>query len=275
MPLRDQIEDFIQPLRPKRTVTKIKPERSDTRPREREDEEFDPSLVDGGDDDDRQSERERRQRITVKPEPTVSAFDGYDEVITGEPEPGPAVATAEENRLAEEARQRTAERKARREARRRRRRDVVDETERQPVERETVQEQPSGPDGVDAQETLTTLLIKPWWHVEIIERLRRIDFEPVPSVDPVVLWLARRPMPLVPNLESELYRQFIEGSFARRGRTVRQCLNQALTHRQLRRMARDLRFDLADTPSALHFDQWLGIYRFLSTVVRQGKPMRI
>ena len=126
-----------------------------------------------------------------------------------------------------------------------------------------------------AQETLTSLLIKPWWHVEIIERLRRIDFEPVPSVDPIVLWLAHRPMPLVPNLESKLYRQFIEGSFGRRGRTVRQCLNQALTHRQLRRLARDLRFDLADTPSALHFDQWLGIYRFFSTVVRQAKPMRM
>ena len=119
-----------------------------------------------------------------------------------------------------------------------------------------------------APETLTSLLIKPWWHVEITGRLRRIDFDPVPSVDPVVLWLARRPMPLVPNLESKLYREFIEGSFGRTGKTVKQCLNRVLTGRQLRRLARDLNFDLADTPSALHFDQWLGIYRFFSTVVR-------
>ena len=119
-----------------------------------------------------------------------------------------------------------------------------------------------------APETLTSLLIKPWWHVEITGRLRRDEFDPMPSVDPVVLWLARRPMPLVPNLESKLYREFITGSFGRRGRSVRQCLNPVLSHRQLRRLARDLRFGLTDTPSALHFDQWLGIYRFFATVAR-------
>ena len=119
-----------------------------------------------------------------------------------------------------------------------------------------------------APETLTSLLIKPWWHVEITGRLRRDDFDPAPTVNPVVLWLARRPMPLVPNLESKLYRDFIRESFGRKGRSVRQCLNPVLTHRQLRRLARDLRFNLTDTPSALHFDQWLGIYRFFANAAR-------
>lgn len=118
-----------------------------------------------------------------------------------------------------------------------------------------------------ASETQASLRIKPWWHVEIIDRLRRDDFDPAPSVDPVVLWLARRQMPLVPDHESRIYREFISESFGRGGRSVSKCLNRVLTRRQLRRLARDLKFDTSGTPSSLHFDQWLGIYRFFSTAI--------
>lgn len=120
-----------------------------------------------------------------------------------------------------------------------------------------------------APENTASLLIKPWWHVEITRRLRRTDFVPAPTVEPVVLWLARRAMPLVPDAESKLYRKFIRQSFGRHGSSIRQCLNRVLTRRQLRRLARDLRFDLSDPPSALHFDQWLGLFRFLSSLNRR------
>ena len=73
-------------------------------------------------------------------------------------------------------------------------------------------------------------------------------------------------MPLVPDAEAKLYRKFIRQFFWPTWYSVRQCLNRVLTRRQLHRLARDLRFDLSDTPSALHFDQWLGLFRFLSSI---------
>lgn len=121
-----------------------------------------------------------------------------------------------------------------------------------------------------AGESLASLSIKPWWHVEITRRLRRTDFYPVPSVDSVVLWLARRDIALVSRADGKLYRDFIRESFGRRGNTVRRCLKGVLTGRQLYRLSRDLRFDPSASPSELNFDQWLGLFRFFSTVARPG-----
>lgn len=125
-----------------------------------------------------------------------------------------------------------------------------------------------------AGESVASLSIKPWWHVEITRRLRRTDFYPVPSVDSVVLWLARRDIPLVSRAEGRLYRDFIRGSFGRRGNTVRRCLRGVLTGRQLYRLSRDLRFDPSVSPSELSFDQWLGLFRFFSIASGRGPRPR-
>ena len=120
-------------------------------------------------------------------------------------------------------------------------------------------------------ESVTSLLIKPWWHVEIIRMLGRSDFSPAPSVEPVVLWLARRAIPLVSDSDARLYREFISDCFGTRGNTVRRCLGRVLTGRQLNRLAHNLRFDRSDAPSALHFDQWLGLFRFIRTVKKRPR----
>ena len=50
-------------------------------------------------------------------------------------------------------------------------------------------------------ETVRSLSLKPWRHAEILRRLRRTDFEPVPRVDAVLLWLMRRDRPLLREAE--------------------------------------------------------------------------
>ena len=115
-----------------------------------------------------------------------------------------------------------------------------------------------------APETQISLHLKPWWQVEIVRRLRRSDFAPPPTVGTVVLWLARRTRPLVDDSAADQYRAFIEAGFGRTGATIAQCLRAWFTGRQLRRLSRDLRFELRSTPSSLSFDQWLGLFRFRS-----------
>ena len=117
--------------------------------------------------------------------------------------------------------------------------------------------------GPSASETLSSLLLKPWWHVEIARRLRRNDFDPPPRVESVLLSLARRIKPLVDETRRPLYEDFVTTSFGRRGSTVRQCLRGAFTGRRFARLARDLRFDPTSAPSDLTFDQWLGLFRYL------------
>jgi hypothetical protein len=88
-----------------------------------------------------------------------------------------------------------------------------------------------------------------------------LEFAPPARSLCALLWLARRPRPLVARVEAELYADFVAGAFGRHGERIDDCLAGLLTHEQRRRSARTLHFDRASPPSALTFDQWLGLYR--------------
>ena len=111
-------------------------------------------------------------------------------------------------------------------------------------------------------ESLWSLRLKPYWHIEILDRLRRNDFDPPPSVDSVLLWLSHRGRPLLVGSESALYLEVIESAY-RKGTTLKHAIRPWLSKIQIRRLASDLNFDLDEKPSALQFEQWLGIVRFI------------
>ena len=127
------------------------------------------------------------------------------------------------------------------------------------VQREAAERFAGGP---YCRETLASLLLKPWWQVEIPRRLRRTDFDPPPNVEAVALWLARRTRPLVDRSQGADYRRFIRTSFGRGGHTIRRCLRSEFTRTQVHRLSRNLRFDPSGPPSRLTFDQWLALFRF-------------
>ena len=63
------------------------------------------------------------------------------------------------------------------------------------------------------QETLSSLRLKPRWHIEIVDHLRRSDFDPSPRVDCVFLWMARRGRPLASARETEAYNSVLSSVF--------------------------------------------------------------
>ena len=113
-------------------------------------------------------------------------------------------------------------------------------------------------------ETRLSLLLKPSWHIEIARPLRRADFDPPPAVDSALIWFARRPRALVDARELPRYRQFVTAAFGRGGSSVRDGLRALLTPTQIGRLARELRFDPRGPASALRFDQWLSLFRFVA-----------
>lgn len=112
-----------------------------------------------------------------------------------------------------------------------------------------------------ADETLRSLLLAPWWHVEVLRELRPADFDPPPPVHAALLWLAPRERPLVDASEAPLYRAFVRTARARRAPSVRAALRGLLTPAQLRREARLLRLALDAPVASLDFRQWLGLFR--------------
>ncbi len=111
-------------------------------------------------------------------------------------------------------------------------------------------------------ETLWSLRLKPWWHVEIVDRLRRSDFDPPPSVESVFLWMSQRARPLLAESEGRVFMELIVGTYER-GLSIRRTARRRLSNNQIRRLARDLRFEIDGQPSSLSFEQWLGIVRFI------------
>lgn len=116
-------------------------------------------------------------------------------------------------------------------------------------------------------ESLPSLTLKPWWHVEVTRALQRTDFDPPPSVESAVLWLARRRPPLLRVQERPAYERFLAATFGQ-GRTTGEVLGRVFTRPQIDRLRRDLRLDLAAPPSGTSFDRWLALYRSAAVLGR-------
>jgi len=110
-------------------------------------------------------------------------------------------------------------------------------------------------------ESLASLLLKPWWHGEVVWRLRRNDFDPPPRVDAVFAWLLRRERPLVSAEEEKAFRSFAKQVFGGRGRSVRECLAGMVGRASLEREASALGFDPRQRPSEIDFTRWLALFR--------------
>lgn len=111
-------------------------------------------------------------------------------------------------------------------------------------------------------ETRWSLRLKPFWHVEIVDRLQRTDFVPPPSLDAAVLWLSHRARPLLGDPAWRTYLAILDAVFGR-GASLKQALRPWVSRIQIRRLGRDLRFDKLARPTSLLFEQSLGIVRFI------------
>jgi 23S rRNA (adenine-N6)-dimethyltransferase len=112
-----------------------------------------------------------------------------------------------------------------------------------------------------SRETLFSILIKPFFELQILTQLKRTDFWPVPKIDSVLLSIKRRDIPFIARQDASLYRRFVHYGFDKWKPKLRLSFKNVFTYKQWRRLARDLAFPLNATPTELNVDQWLGLYR--------------
>lgn len=133
-----------------------------------------------------------------------------------------------------------------------------------PVPREAyliLQKEPARKFSGRPNETLFSLLAKPFFEFQIVAELKRTDFAPVPDVDSVHLRIARRDAPLMQKEEAALYREFVQYGFGRWKRYLRLAFKRVFTYKQWKRLSQELRFPLNATPTELTFEQWLGLFK--------------
>lgn len=125
------------------------------------------------------------------------------------------------------------------------------------------------------RETEISVLTKPWVASKIIRHFERTDFEPAPSVDVALLHLQRLDGPLVPEPQAELYRQFVRYGFHAAKDNLALSFKKLFTYAQWKRLAKDLKFPLKVTPTALNFEQWMGLFKYFLTGVSEEKKVAL
>lgn len=116
------------------------------------------------------------------------------------------------------------------------------------------------------RESLYAVLLKPWFDLDILYHFRRNDFHPVPRVDVVMLRLRKRGPPLIAAHERQLFRDFAAYGFVTRQPTITHILRGILTHRQRQQASKLCAINLAATPSAISFPQWLQLFHYFMHV---------
>lgn len=115
------------------------------------------------------------------------------------------------------------------------------------------------------EETLVSVLAKPWFEVRIALALRRRDFAPPPRTDCVLLTTRRRLRPLLPAADERGYARFVRRGFGQGRGSARRNLAGALGYERFGRAARALGIEREARPGALSFEQWLGLWRASSS----------
>ncbi len=110
------------------------------------------------------------------------------------------------------------------------------------------------------RESLRTVLLKPWFEIETIHHFRRIDFEPAPRVDVVMLRLRKRGPPLVSHRDRQSFRDFVTYTFTAWQPTIELALRRLCARRHFNTLRGGLSFSLDVAPTALALDHWLELF---------------
>src|SRR5579885_2544150 len=119
------------------------------------------------------------------------------------------------------------------------------------------------------RESLRTVLLKPWFEMEIVHRFRRTDFLPAPRVDVVMLRLRKRGPPLIHNRDKRCFRDFAVYVFTHRQPSLGCTLKRLFSRPQLDHVRRELGIDLDATPTFLTIEQWQTLFAYFTAVANE------
>jgi len=120
------------------------------------------------------------------------------------------------------------------------------------------------------KESMRSLLLKPYFDLEIIYKLKPTDFKPIPSVNSVLLHISKRKKALINKNQADLYRDFIAYIFKRSGNMRERC-KYIFSPKQLKRLSKEVGFSMTDCPAYITFQQWLKVFQYYIIGVSDGK----
>lgn len=123
----------------------------------------------------------------------------------------------------------------------------------------------------NAKENLFSLLLKPWFDISVIHNFSSTDFTPKPSVDIVLMRIKKREKPLFTKEQKEKYNDFLSYAFSQWEPNIKGVFKKIFSYEQMKRLAKDLDFDLSDKLTSLSFEQYIGLFDYFLVGVSEEK----
>jgi 23S rRNA (adenine-N6)-dimethyltransferase len=118
-----------------------------------------------------------------------------------------------------------------------------------------------------------SILVKPWFEVNILRKFRKVDFEPVPSVDLVLLNLKIRKRPAILPEDANTYRSFVKFSFDAGKKGMDAGYQSIFTEEQWKQISKDLGVKQSSKPSEMTFEQWLHLFKNFTKIIPNSKRL--
>ncbi len=120
-------------------------------------------------------------------------------------------------------------------------------------------------------ESLSSLLLKPYFDLALIHQFQKTDFIPVPRVNIVMLQLKKKKGLWPERKQSSLYQDFIAYVFRQSNQGLKNKCKNIFSYQQLKSLSRNYGFNLRANPTDLSFDQWYQLFQFFDNTLTEKK----
>ncbi len=120
------------------------------------------------------------------------------------------------------------------------------------------------------KDSQTSILLKPWFEMKIIEHIDREEFIPTPSVNAVLFMFQKKAIPLINSQLEQLFRDFVVYGYNQWKPTILEALEKVFSPKQRNILSKELRIkDIK--PSDLKIEHWLKLFDSFIKYVSEDK----
>lgn len=120
------------------------------------------------------------------------------------------------------------------------------------------------------KDSQTSILLKPWFEMKIIERIDKREFIPIPNVNAVLFMLRKRVVSLINSHPHQLFRDFVIYGYNQWKSTILEAFGKVFSPKQRSILARELDVERAK-PSDLTVEHWLKLFDTFVKYVPEDK----
>lgn len=123
-------------------------------------------------------------------------------------------------------------------------------------------------------ETQNSVLVKPWYEVEILGEIDRSNFTLKPQVKIVFIKFKKRELPFIKSEDRQSFRDFVVYGFNQWQPTIFESYKNIFSYHQIKIIKKTLKIDDLK-PSEVDSDKWINLYKTYKNIVSPEKKEKI